>query len=259
MDPYLEHQEFFPALHGRLIAEINDQLQERLPEAYYVKFNTRVWVEYSERIIEPDVGVARMDQPRGGNGTAVAVAVRPVVIFVPNDETTETFLEIRTVQADQQLVSMIEVLSPSNKTSGNPGRDQYLKKQRDVQGSRVNLVEIDLLRGGTHTTAVPRDRALAETGPFDYHVCIHCFDQLGLYYVYPIRLEQKLPEIAIPLLPGDSAVTLDLQAIFNRCYEVGPYRRRSPYLAYPPEPPLTPEQAAWADDLLRSTGILPAR
>jgi hypothetical protein len=258
MDPYLEHAAFFPHLHGMLISELSNDLQELLPPAYYVTYNTRVWVEYSERIIEPDVGVARMDGTRGGNGTAVAVAIQPVIIQVPNDETTETFLEIRTVQDDQRLITMIEVLSPNNKTPGNEGRDLYKKKQREVLASRVNLVEIDLLRRGTHTTAVPRDKAIEVTGPFDYHVCIRRFDQLGRFYVYPIRLQQKLPEITIPLLPGDPTVTVGLQAMFDRCYDHGPYRRRSPYRAHAPEPPLTPEQAAWANDLVRSAGLLPA-
>ena len=127
MDPYLEHAAFFPHLHGMLISELHNDLQERLPPAYYVTYNTRVWVEYSERIIEPDVGVARMDGARGGNGTAVAVPIQPVIIEVPNDETTETFLEIRTVQDDQRLITMIEVLSPNNKAPGNEGRDLYKK------------------------------------------------------------------------------------------------------------------------------------
>jgi hypothetical protein len=258
MDPYLEHPAFFPQLHGMLISELHNDLQERLPPAYYVTYNTRVWVEYSERIIEPDVGVARMDGARGGNGTAVAVPIQPVIIEVPNDETTETFLEIRTVQDDQRLITMIEVLSPNNKAPGNEGRDLYKKKQREVLASQVNLVEFDLLRGGTHTTAVPREKAVEVTGPFDYHVSVRRFDHLGRFYVYPIRLQHKLPEITIPLLPGDPTVTVDLQAIFSRCYAHGPYRRRSPYLAHPPEPPLTLEQATWADDLLRSAGLLPA-
>ena len=31
-------------------------------------------------------------------------------------------------------------------------------------------------------------------------------------------------------LPGDSPVTLDLQAVFNRCYDAGPYAREIDYV-----------------------------
>jgi hypothetical protein len=258
MDPYLEDPEFFPDLHGRLISELANTLQPRLPPAYYAMTQSRVWVEYSERIIEPDVSMLRSDLPAfPGGGTAVAVSINPVVVAVPNDETGEPFIEVFTVRGEKRLVTSIELLSPSNKTPGNQGRELYLQKQRDLLRSKVHLVELDLLRGGVHSTAVPRDRAVAEAGRFDYHVCVRRFDDLRHFYVYPVRLEQRLPEIAIPLLPGDPPVTLDLQAVLDRCYENGPYGHVSPYLDRTPMPPLTPAQAEWAERLLREKGLLP--
>jgi hypothetical protein len=108
------------------------------------------------------------------------------------------------------------------------------------------LVEIDLLRSGEHTTAVPRDEALAQVGPFDYHVSVHRFDNLEDYFVYPIQLDGRLPLIAVPLLPGDADVTVDLQAVFDRCYEAGQYQREIDYLKDEPTPPLPSDRAAWA-------------
>jgi hypothetical protein len=113
------------------------------------------------------------------------------------------------------------------------------------------LVEIDLLRGGEHTTAVPLDRARRKTGPFDYHVCIHHFDNLEDYFVYPVRLDERLPEIHVPLLPGDGAVSIDLQTVFDRCYDTGPYSRRVRYREMIPVPPLRPEHTEWAAGLLK--------
>ena len=108
------------------------------------------------------------------------------------------------------------------------------------------LVEIDLLRGGVHTTAVPLDRLEAQAGPFDYQVSIHRSDRFEDFLVYPIRLEEPLLEIAIPLLPGDPDVRIDLQAAFNRACDTGPYRRRVRYSESTPVPPLRPDQAEWA-------------
>ena len=116
--------------------------------------------------------------------------------------------------------------------------------------SKVHLVELDLLRSGQHTTAVPRDRLEAKSGRFDYHVCIHQFDNLEDYFVYPIQLAQPLPQIRIPLLPGDGEVGLDLQDLFQRTYNAGPYRREIDYREAPPAPPLSAEQEGWAMELI---------
>jgi len=114
----------------------------------------------------------------------------------------------------------------------------------------VNLVEIDLLRGGEHATAVPLASAIAACGEFDYHVSVHAFDDFESFFVYPIFLEEPLPAIDIPLLPSDPAVTVDLQTVFNRCYETGPYSREIDYVRDSITPPLSANQAAWAAGLI---------
>jgi hypothetical protein len=258
MDPYLEHPAIFPDLHDSLVTYLREFVQAKLPTPYFVAIGDRVWVEVSEREIGPDVKVLRSrdDGARstgsGSGGTAVAAAVRsqPVVVTVPQDERREPFLEIRSRLEGERLVTTIEVLSLTNKTPGVHGRDLYLRKQKEVLESKVHLVEIDLLRAGEHSTAVPLEWALPKTGRFDYHVCVHRFDNLEDYLVYPILLRQKLPEITIPLLPGDPPVTLDLQAVFDRSYDTGPYRRRVRYGEVEIEPPLSTQDAEWAKGVL---------
>ncbi len=141
-------------------------------------------------------------------------------------------------------------MSLTNKTPGEHGRDLYLRKQREVLAAKVHLVEIDLLRGGEHTTAVPAGRLARAAGEFEYHVSIHHFDNLEDYFVYPIRLRQPLPEIAVPLLPGDPPVPLDLQAVFSRTYDAGPYPREIDYRQSVPPPPLSPAMESWLRDVL---------
>ena len=55
------------------------------------------------------------------------------------------FLEVRDRQG-RELVTVIELLSPSNKRAGDD-REQYLAKRRELLWSPAHLVEIDLLRG----------------------------------------------------------------------------------------------------------------
>ena len=261
MDPYQEHPALFPGLHGRLVANLSEALQACLPAPYFAEFEERLWVEVSERPIEPNVSDFRVERTPGGRegagglATEVATRSRPVLITVPFEERRETWVEIRTRHDEGEwLVASIEVLSLTNKTPGRRGRALYLQKQREILDSQVHLVEIDLLRGRTHATAVPLDLALEQAGPFDYHVAIHPFDRLEDFLVYPIRLEERLPEITIPLLPGDPDVTIDLQAVFDRCYDTGPYRRRVRYAEVTPVPPLRPDQAEWAARCLRPPG-----
>ncbi len=247
MDPYLERPTLFPGLHGRLIAVVSETLQERLPPPYFAEMGERVWVEVSQRFIEPDASVFRGVSEPGGSIAAAPVRSQPIIVTVPHDERRETFVEIRASGDDgERLVTAIEFLSPSNKTPGERGRELYLRKQRELIDSPAHLVEIDLLRGGMHTTAVPLDLLRARVGAFDYHVSVHRFDRFEDFLIYPIRLDERLPEIGLPLLPGDEDVALDLQAVFDRAYDIGPYRRRIRYAETTPIPPLRPEQAEWA-------------
>src|SRR4029079_13971400 len=99
----------------------------------------------------------------------------------------------------------------ANKTAGDSGRNSYLHKQNEYRLSNVNLVEIDLLRRGPHTTAV-REGRLRAPGPFDYHVCIMLAGVPRQFFVAPVKLADRLPRIPIPLDPGVTPVTVDLQA-----------------------------------------------
>jgi hypothetical protein len=262
MDPYLEDPDIFPDFHDSFAAYLCESLQARLPEPYYAALGRRAWIEVSERSIGPDVHVPTARQSEqaekkseGVVAAAAGTSTGPVVVHVPHDERVEPFLEIYTGRgSSRRLVTTMEVLSLTNKTPGEHGRDLYLGKQREILGSKVHLVEIDLLRSGRHTTAVPRGRLEARTGPFDYHVSIHHFDNLEDYFVYPIQLPQPLPAVSIPLLPGDTPVSLDLQAVFNRPYDAGPYQREIDYSKDSPTPPLSAQQREWERQLISQSG-----
>jgi Protein of unknown function (DUF4058) len=72
------------------------------------------------------------------------------------------------------------------------------------------------------------------------------------FFVYPIRLEEKLPPIDVPLLPGDPPVTLDLQAVFDRCFDAGPYSREIRYGEDPIVPALASDRASWLNAILQA-------
>lgn len=119
--------------------------------------------------------------------------------------------------------------------------------------SQTHLIEIDLLRAGEHTVAPPLE-LLLQRGPWDYLVSLHRSGEENRYEVWGIPLRQRLPRIRVPLAGDDPDVVLDLQAVFDRCYDQGAYARRLDYRREPPTP-LKEDDAAWANALLRERGL----
>ena len=70
MDPYLESPRFFPDLHAGLIFAMKEDLQGRLSQAYYAQSGQRVWLEVSQRYVEPDVNVMRERRELPHHGSA---------------------------------------------------------------------------------------------------------------------------------------------------------------------------------------------
>lgn len=264
MDPFLESPLHFSDLHDRMITYISELIQGGLPEPYYATIAERMWIEVGTRRVEPDVNVLRSARQEDQGGVATLkeqqfiladTATRPIVLESPHEEHTEPYIEIMTrVGDDERVVTAVEILSSANKTQGSEGRRQYLRKQDEVLASSSNLVEIDLLRRGSHTTAVPVDVIIEYRSQMDYHACVTRAVHSKRWEFYPIRLRERLPVLSIPLDSGKPDVALDIQAAFDRAYDFGPYRRRVRYEEAVPPPPLSPEDAAWMEERLKAAG-----
>jgi hypothetical protein len=257
MDPFLEDRLIFPDFHDGLIVFLREAIQPKLPEPYYAALGRRAWVEVSERYVGPDVNIVLRERSRPSANpgmTATIETTEPIIVKVPHDEQRETIVEIYVGRGDKRrLVTAIEVLSPSNKTPGEKGHDLYLRKQAEMLDCKSHLVEIDLLRGGTHSTAVPEVWLAGNVPPFSYHVCAHRFDNFEDYFIYPIQLADRLPTISIPLLPGDGEVAVSLQQVFERTYAAGPYHREIDYRDPVPPPELTENEQEWVRQRLANT------
>jgi uncharacterized protein DUF4058 len=261
MDPYLEHPARWPGLHQSLITYTRETLNTLLPPRYAAEIGERLYITQPSRSIYPDVTVWQRRPPETGEsgrgGTAVAVAAAadpPWILTLEPVEIREVFIEIFPIEDQSRLVTVIQVLSYANKTRGSEGRELYLRKQQELLQSTTSLIEIDLLRAGEHTVAPPREEVLLRCGRWDYLVSLHRGGTGRVFEGWSILLRNRLPRIAIPLADGDPDVVLDLQPVFDRCYDTGPYARRLDYRT-DPEPPLAGEDAAWADALLRERGL----
>lgn len=255
MDPWLEGEEVFPDLHDSLIFLLKEALNAALPPGYAATSKNKVWVD-DELRREPDVALFGKDRtPNGNGGTAVTLAgLVAIGKRLAPEPVEETYLEIQSAQG-KRLVTAVEIISLTNKRAGEKGRKSYQEKQTEYQSSGVNLVEIDLLRAGPHVTATPLAQLRKILGEFDYHVSVIVGSSVE-HYAAGIKLADRLPAFAIPLDPDVPPVTIDLQPLLDRCYESGKYAAFVNYRE-PPDPPLTPEQQAWAEGILRAKGLLP--
>lgn len=255
MDPYLE--QFWRDIHARCIIYAADQLQARLPADLRARVEERVFVEPvfgATRSVYPDIRVVKR-----GRGPAAAPAVgaelevaEPLVIFLPDEPVTESSIAIIDVGSGRRVVTVIEILSLSNKSPGE-GQELYRRKQRELKDGQVNLVEIDLVRAGDRILSVGPSRIPASHRT-PYQVCVYrATAALPCYEVYRVPLRERLPAIRIPLRPTDPDVPLDLQALIDQCYRNGGYDEDLDYEAEP-DPPLDATDASWADALLRQAG-----
>lgn len=257
MDPYLEKH--WQDVHQALCTYCRDQLQGRLGGGQLVaRLGERLVVESlfdPSRTIYPDARVVEYE-PYGepidtGGGTAVAemTTVQPIVIQVASDPRPEGFIEI--IEPDSgRLVSVIEFLSPSNKNPGS-SRRQYKQKQRELHDAQVNLVEIDLLRGGERSFLLP-EAQIPPWAKSEYAVCVFRGVSPDRFEYYRIHLRERLPSIRIPLREQDRDIGLDLQSLIEMAYRNGRYDRTD--YRQPCIPPLEGDDAAWAADLVRAQG-----
>lgn len=272
MDPYLEAPDIWPDFHDRIATIISSMLNALLPERYYARLEKRAELgivmpsSVRKRII-PDVSVMR----RQLQEAPVAYATAPVVVLeyprqeatpavefrISSDPILHRFVEIRDSRRGHKLVTLIEIVSPSNKLPG-PDRRAYESKQMEILSSDANLIEIDLLRGGQRLLPYPElEAAVYDLAP-DYLVLVNRSALRAGYWMdfslYPVALREPLPCILVPLAGDDPDVLLDLQVAVNRAYRDGPYARMVDY-AVEPDPPLPAEDAVWADQLLRAAGL----
>ena len=256
MNPYLENPSEWGDVHHALMTYIRDVLQPALPPTYAARLNIRVFVDELQPRI-PDVLVLEKKAREAAPAYASVPAAldvppaEPLVVFLEPIEEHEAFVEIVRLE-DEHIVTLIEVLSPTNKREGE-GRRQYLHKQREILASETHLVEIDLLENGAPTLAVLQAGPV-KLPPHRYLINVRRAPDRYRFEVYPIPLQERLPNIRIPLMPPDPDVTLDIQVVLNKAYDNGAYDRLLNYRE-PPRAPLSADEEKWVDELLRGKNL----
>ena len=248
MDPYLEHPALWPDVHHELISAIREQLNQVIRPRYVARVETRVYMTDDDdpahefaRI--PDVKVDFTPSPSGPT-PAGGPAIAESVLIHQADPTTESRVELVDV-ATQKVVTVLELLSPANKRSGSAGRTSFLEKRDEVLASPANWFEIDLHRTGIGHPS--RRRFPHHT----YHVYSSPVAIRPKGRAWPVRLQGALPVVGVPLRAPDPDAPLDLGRALALAYDRAAYDATINYAA-DPTPPLPPELAAWADEVLKA-------
>lgn len=252
MNPYLEDPDIWPDFHTTLFVDIRAELNRRLPAGYFARIDRYIWVEEPENakaelLGKPDVFVTEESETgsRGTEATATITAcvrlVRPAVKHAGN-----RYLKVIDGR-HRRVVTVIEILSPSNKTAGGD-KDAYLAKRDEYLGLDINLVEIDLLRKGERPTWGDPPPA-----PADYSVLAFRASEFPSAAYWPISVRDRLPVIAVPLTAALPAVALPLQTCFDRAVAEGRYEEEFDY-RNPPEPPFAGDDAAWVRQRIADAG-----
>ena len=241
MNPYLEQSDVWEDFHHDFMSRAREMLAAEVGPNYMVKVEVRLYVHElpaDERYFagRGDVGISITSRTGSPSATGVMAASAPMELSLPNvDVERHSSIEIRD-RRSRRVITVIEVLSPTNKKSG-PDRDDYISKRGWLLIGPCNFVEIDLRRGGQRPGP-------PELPPCDYYALVRRRADAPRIGFWPIGLRDPLPVLPIPLKAPDADIALDLKAVLDRVYDAANYGKYV-YEATP-EPPLSPADAEWA-------------
>ncbi|MDY6939238.1 MAG: DUF4058 family protein [Cyanobacteriota bacterium] len=211
MNPYLENPALRSEVHSWLIVELARSLNPLLVPQYRAAVEKRV---YADALLVgiPDVSVFEpTPEIESSSAVKTEVASKPIRVTLPlTEEVTERYLEIREVKTGR-VVTVVEILSPKNKRSGE-GRDKYLTKRQKVLNSATHLVEIDLLRVGSFMPMLEAIRS-------DYRILVSRANLRPEAELYPFDLREPIPQFLLPLQLTDKEPVVNLSEILERVYE----------------------------------------
>jgi hypothetical protein len=250
MNPYFEQAAYWLDFHTEFLSAVRRLLTPQVVPKYIVQLEEHIYIHDLPPEPRQRLGTADLSVAMSGGGTHAASALElieaPAKVMLPEQTVEEVpYLEVRDRQG-RELVTVIELLSPSNKRPGND-REAYLAKRRELLHSPAHLVEIDLLRGWP---PMPQEGRPA----CDYSVLVSRAEKRPEADLWPVGLRDRLPKIPIPLRAPDEAARVDLQEAIHRAYD-GPGYEHFIYSGEP-EPPLVPADTAWARQIANAVSAI---
>lgn len=232
MNPYLEQPDFWADFHNQMIASLARSLVPQLLPKYRVvtdKWIYKIADAAAIAVGRPDVAIQQSRNSTPAPATVPASAtIQPIKVTVPLlEEMRQAYLEVRDA-ATQEVVTTVELLSPANKRG--EGRQKYAAKRQQILESLTNLVEIDLLRGGT---SLPAEDYEIQS---NYRILVSRSLTRPVADLYAFNLIDRIPAFPLPLRPDDHEPLIDLQPLVNDLHEQLAYDTFIDYRTQPPVP-----------------------
>jgi hypothetical protein len=216
MDPFLEGEKIWPAFQHHLVACLYQTLLPGLVDRYRARVCQRHYT-----------------------------MVQEMFTSIIREQHEEEFIEIRQ-RNDSRLITLVDVVSPANKTT-TAGRQAYLEKRKEAKSASASLVEIDLVMQGQPMLDYSRE-GLPD---WDHAVTVTRSSQPERYEIYTATLQKKLPKFRLPLAADDRDTVLDLQTVFSRCFDQANFIAQINYQR-DPLTRLDSDDRKWIDDMLRT-------
>ena len=219
MKPYLEDEFLWQGFRNGFVAEIGKALNVVLPAGYWAVIEQRLATFPEDQLLPAGPPLIRRSKPAIGNSHFDATRRErgepDGMVGVTCEDVYDWYIRIDAGRRpDSRVVTVIDLLSPGNKAAGSHGRRDYQQLQRERLHSDFNLMEIDLLRHGSHTVLAPLE-LLPPRHQWEYIVCLHRVRERFQYEYWLNRRSQPLPEVRIPLLAGEPDAFLDCKRCIN--------------------------------------------
>jgi hypothetical protein len=243
MDPYLEVPPYWSDFSPAFLTAIRNQLIPRVIPTYDVRLEEYLVLEHDDlpsHRVKPDIVVSSKWESEGGAIQTLAMPQTATTIdleYPDFDPLTQRRL-VLTHRGSGKVVTVLELLSPVNKTPGRDGIESYERKREELLTTSCHLIELDLLRSGERLPI----KGNMPAG--DYFAYIGRSERRPSCQIIGWGWQSVLPPIPMPLLPEDGEMQIDLAAAFRDAYEPAYYDRRLPYESTL-RPPLTIEELAW--------------
>lgn len=212
IDPFAEAGRYFQQLHSGMINHLQDQLQDELNRRGYQAGKEASLQIFAPR--QPDLYIENIKQARPTvdfdyDAVAAALQVTAGIEALTQEPELEA-LHITSMDTGN-LVTVIEIISPRNKTHLEEILLYQKQRQHLFLDNQVNFVEIDATRSVRHLINHP----LADNNP--YHIAVYIPKKLPR--IIQSAFAESLKSFALPLI--GEGIRVEPQQAYDRAYQRG--------------------------------------
>ncbi len=210
IDPWAEAGRYFHQIHAGMIGALLEQLHLPLLRMGYVA-SREVSLQIAEGR-EPDVTVRAGESLPAAKSWDYAAAAEAILlepgVAMDWDLPELEAIYITNMETDN-LVTVVEIISPSNKTH-EPSMAEYEdRRKRLIWGRGVNVVEIDLTR------SVKRMLHDILVSTYPYHIAVYLPQKPS--WLLGMDFGEAIKSFALPL--RETVIGIETQSAYNHAYQ----------------------------------------